>query len=62
MILAVSALLERKPNPTDAEIDASIINICRCVTYVRIREAIHTAAKLKRARPAAPSRRPWAPG
>ena len=52
MILAVSALLERKPNPTDADIDESITNICRCVTYVRIREAIHTAAKLKRVRPA----------
>ena len=48
MIMAVSALLERVPNPGDSDIDASITNLCRCVTYVRIREAIHTAAKLRR--------------
>ena len=44
MILAVAALLKEKPNPTDAEIDAAITNICRCGTYARIRAAIHTAA------------------
>ena len=48
MIMAVSALLERVPNPGDSDIDASITNLCRCVTYVRIRAAIHTAAKLRR--------------
>ena len=48
MIMAVSALLERNPEPSDAQIDASITNLCRCVTYVRIREAIHTAAKVQR--------------
>ena len=31
-------------NPTDADIDAAITNICRCGTYARIRAAIHTAA------------------
>jgi isoquinoline 1-oxidoreductase alpha subunit len=41
MIMAVAALLARKPNPTDADIDAAITNICRCGTYQRIRAAIH---------------------
>lgn len=45
MIMAVSALLAETPDPTDAEIDASITNICRCGTYPRIRAAIHAAAK-----------------
>jgi isoquinoline 1-oxidoreductase alpha subunit len=43
MIMAVAALLKDKPQPTDAEIDAAITNICRCGTYARIRAAIHTA-------------------
>ena len=45
MIMAVAALLKEKPNPTDADIDAAITNICRCGTYARIRAAIHTAAR-----------------
>jgi aerobic-type carbon monoxide dehydrogenase small subunit (CoxS/CutS family) len=45
MVMAAAALLRKKPNPTDADIDAEITNICRCGTYVRIREAIHQAAK-----------------
>jgi isoquinoline 1-oxidoreductase alpha subunit len=45
MIMAVAALLKEKPNPTDADIDATITNIYRCGTYARIRAAIHTAAK-----------------
>ena len=44
MIMAVAALLRDKPNPTDAEIDAAITNICRCGTYQRVRAAIHAAA------------------
>jgi isoquinoline 1-oxidoreductase alpha subunit len=44
MLMAVAALLEDKPKPTDAEIDAAITNICRCGTYQRIRAAIHYAA------------------
>ena len=44
MIMAVAALLKEKPQPSDAEIDEAITNICRCGTYVRIRRAIHRAA------------------
>ena len=44
MIMAASALLERTPRPTDADIDAAMTNICRCGTYSRVRAAIHTAA------------------
>jgi isoquinoline 1-oxidoreductase alpha subunit len=44
MIMAAAALLKKKPQPTDAEIDTEITNICRCGTYARIRKAIHTAA------------------
>ncbi|MBE7637308.1 2Fe-2S iron-sulfur cluster binding domain-containing protein [Sneathiella sp. P13V-1] len=47
MIMAVSALLEENPNPTDEDIDASITNICRCGTYPRIRKAIHEAVKIQ---------------
>jgi len=45
MIMAVAALLKTKPKPTDADIDASITNICRCGTFQQVREAIHAAAK-----------------
>jgi isoquinoline 1-oxidoreductase alpha subunit len=41
MIMAVVALLNENPKPTDADIDAAITNICRCGTYQRIRTAIH---------------------
>jgi len=44
MVMATLALLEKKPAPTDAEIDDAITNICRCGTYPRIRRAIHRAA------------------
>jgi isoquinoline 1-oxidoreductase alpha subunit len=44
MIMAVAALLQKKPNPTDADIDNEITNICRCGTYQNIRAAIHAAA------------------
>ena len=44
VIMAVAALLKATPNPSDAEIDAGITNICRCGTYPRIRKAIHRAA------------------
>ena len=44
-IMAATALLNQTPKPTDADIDAAMSgNICRCGTYVRIRDAIHTAA------------------
>ena len=45
MIMAVTALLNEKPRPTDADINAAITNICRCGTFQQVREAIHTAAK-----------------
>jgi len=45
MIMAVAALLKDKPTPTDADIDATITNICRCGTFQQVREAIHAAAK-----------------
>jgi isoquinoline 1-oxidoreductase alpha subunit len=45
--MAASALLANKPRPTDADIDAAMNgNICRCATYLRIRQAIHRAAGL----------------
>ena len=44
-ILAAVALLRKKPNPTDKDIDEAMTNICRCGTYARIRTAIHAAAK-----------------
>ena len=44
MIMAASALLKAKPNPTDADIDEAMTNICRCGTYNRVRAAIKLAA------------------
>jgi isoquinoline 1-oxidoreductase subunit alpha len=46
MIMAVTALLKEKPQPTDADIDEAITNICRCGTFQQVREAIHAAAKV----------------
>ena len=46
-IMAAAALLKKIPNPTDKDIDDNISNICRCGTQVRIRKAIHLAAKNK---------------
>jgi len=48
-IMAVAAFLKQNPNPTDADIDANITNICRCGTYERLRRAIHRAAELMKA-------------
>lgn len=46
-IMNASALLKNNPNPSDEDIDAAMNgNICRCGTYVRIKQAIKTAAKL----------------
>ena len=47
-IMAVAALLEDIPDPSDADIDARLSNICRCGTYFRLRKAIHRAAALRR--------------
>lgn len=44
-IMAAAALLKKTPKPTDAQIDSAMDgNICRCGTYLRIRQAIHKAA------------------
>lgn len=45
MIMAASALLKAKPNPSDADIDEAMTNICRCGTYNRVRAAIKAAAQ-----------------
>lgn len=46
-IMAAAALLKSTPQPTDAQIDDAMAgNLCRCGTYLQIREAIHAAAKL----------------
>jgi isoquinoline 1-oxidoreductase alpha subunit len=45
MIMAAAALLTRKPRPTDADINETMTNICRCGTYNQVREAIHLAAR-----------------
>lgn len=45
-LMSAAALLKQKPHPTDDDIDAAMNgNICRCGTYLRIRKAIHAAAK-----------------
>jgi isoquinoline 1-oxidoreductase alpha subunit len=49
-VMSATALLEKNPAPSDADIDAAMSgNICRCATYSRIRAAIHTAAKVLKA-------------
>jgi isoquinoline 1-oxidoreductase alpha subunit len=46
-LMSAAALLKKTPNPTDADIDAAMNgNLCRCGTYLRIREAIHRAAAM----------------
>ena len=44
MIMAAAALLAKHPKPTDADIDATMTNLCRCGTYTRVRTAIHALA------------------
>jgi len=44
-LMAAAALLEKNKNPSDADIDAAMTNVCRCGTYNRIRRAIKRAAK-----------------
>ena len=45
-IMAAIAFLKDHPKPSDAEIDATLTNICRCGTYPRLRAAVHRAASL----------------
>ena len=47
MIMAVAGMLNNTPNPTDAEIDKQITNICRCGTFQRVRKGVHLAASKK---------------
>lgn len=51
MLMAAAALLKDNPKPSDDDIDAAIINICRCGTYPRVRAAIHQAAEAMRSPP-----------
>ena len=44
-IMAATALLAKNKNPSDAEIDAAMTNICRCGTYIRIRKGVRRAVK-----------------
>ncbi|KFX28265.1 (2Fe-2S)-binding protein [Ralstonia solanacearum] len=48
MLMAAADLLARQPDPSDADIDAAITNLCRCGTYPRVRTAIKRAAKALR--------------
>ena len=45
-IMAAAALLRKNPQPSDADIDAAMTNICRCGTYQRIRAGVHMAADM----------------
>jgi isoquinoline 1-oxidoreductase alpha subunit len=51
-LMAAAALLAHTPQPSDDQINAAMTNICRCATYVRIREAIHAVARTAAAVPA----------
>jgi isoquinoline 1-oxidoreductase alpha subunit len=44
MLMAAAALLDKTPQPSDADIDLAMTNLCRCGTYQRVRAAIHRAA------------------
>ena len=46
MIMSALALLQRRPNPSDADLNTGVTNACRCGTYHRVRQAIHLAAEL----------------
>jgi len=48
MIMSAAALLKNNPNPSDADIDATVTNICRCGTFNRVRRGIHLAARINR--------------
>ena len=48
MIMSAAALLNDNPDPSDADIDANMSNICRCGTFNRVRRGIHLAAEIKK--------------
>jgi isoquinoline 1-oxidoreductase alpha subunit len=47
MIMTAAALLAQNPDPSDADIDAAMTNICRCGTFNRVRRGIHLAAQIR---------------
>jgi len=47
MIMAAAALIERNAQPTDADIDAAMTNLCRCGIYPRLRSAVRLAARIR---------------
>ena len=49
-IMAAAALLDSNPDPSDADIDANLPNICRCGTYNRVRSGVHRAVALSKGR------------
>jgi isoquinoline 1-oxidoreductase subunit alpha len=62
-IMSATALLQKTPNPSDAEIEAGMNgNLCRCATYLRIKQAVHKAAELTASAPVNSSSRPGKPG
>lgn len=48
IIMTAAALLNSNPNPSDADIDSNLTNICRCGTFNRVRRGIHLAAQLNK--------------
>lgn len=48
MVMSAAALLQDKPEPSDADIDSAITNICRCGTFNRVREGIHLASEIRK--------------
>ncbi len=48
MIMSAAALLKNNPDPSDADIDVNVTNICRCGTFNRVRRGIHLAADIKK--------------
>ena len=47
-IISAEALLDEIPDPTDEDIDRAMTNICRCGTYQRMRQAVHSAAEMRK--------------
>ena len=55
MVMSVTALLERTPTPSDAQIREALVgNLCRCTGYVQIVEAVHAAAAIRRGKAGTP--------
>lgn len=48
MIMSAAALLKKTPQPSDADIDANVTNICRCGTFNRVRRGIHLAVQMNK--------------